>query len=553
MTSGLPAVLVVSGGGLQGLAVLRLLAEGEGFRILVADSLPATLTASFADLTRRVPPVAESAAFGAALVELCHSERVVLALPSTDHELQALATLRPTLEAAGTRVAVCDAALLDELRDKAALYPSLSRAGLPVLGPIASAELARQLPAIGKPRRGWGGHGVRVVRNPRDLEALPAAEREALVWQPFLDHAREISADFALLRDGTLPSVGLRLRVRTTAGYAVVSETLADEEALAVVKRFGGWAANRGGRGLFNVQLLRHRERLVLSDVNPRLGTSAVHWRGTGFNPVLALCAEAGLAPGDAGRGAPSPGARSIRYLEERARPADPGPAVAGIVFDLDDTLLPMKLWIRDRLWLSLDPLLLAGEQERSRREALRVVEEGPRDRLLDAVAAALRWGPERHAQLVESYRATWPRSAWPYADVKPGLDALRRRGLRLGLLTDNPPETQRRKLEAAGLLDYFDAVVFAREAGAEKPDPRGFAAIARALGLPPAQLAMAGDNPYRDLAGAATAGFARLFWVRRDGSSSSFDPRLASGLEGAARYERVGDLRQLAALLNPS
>ena len=74
MTAGLPAVLVVSGGGFQGLAVLRLLAEGSSFRIVVADSLGTTLTASFADVTRRVPPVAERDAFAEAIRSLCRAK-----------------------------------------------------------------------------------------------------------------------------------------------------------------------------------------------------------------------------------------------------------------------------------------------------------------------------------------------------------------------------------------------------------------------------------------------------------------------------------------------
>jgi hypothetical protein len=57
----------------------------------------------------------------------------------------------------------------------------------------------------------------------------------------------------------------------------------------------------------------------------------------------------------------------------------------------------------------------------------------------------------------------------------------------------------------------------------------------------------MAGDNPHRDLAGAATAGYARLFWVRRPGAASSFDEALSHGLAGADRFEPVADLRQLA------
>jgi FMN phosphatase YigB (HAD superfamily) len=546
-------VLVASGGGFQGLAVLRLLAEADGFRIVVADSSEAIVTGSFADASFRLPPVAERTAFGRALLELSRAQAVRLVLPSTDHELEALAEVRPALEAAGTSVSVCDASLLIQLRDKQALYAGLAASGFPVLAPWTGPLSEARLPLIGKPRQGFGGRGVLVARTPDDLDALAPRERQSRVWQPFLEGATELSADFALLRGAAQPEIGLRRRVRTSGGFAVVSEGVSDPEALELVRRFAAWAGARGGRGLFNVQLLRQATTLVVSDVNPRLGTSAVHWRGSGFNPVLAVCAEAGLLPADSGVKRAPTDTRSVRHLEERNEKVQPPAAepLRGIVFDLDDTLIPTKQWIRERLLRALVAVVPKAQRPLAEREALRVIEEGPRDRLIDAVAGALGLPEAGRARLLEVYRATWPSSCACYCDVKPALDALRRRGLRLGLLTDNPPETQRQKLQASGLAAFFDALVFARETGAEKPDGRGFVAVAQALALDPATLAMAGDNPHRDLAGGAEAGFARLFWVHREGAACSFDAALAEALPGAARYERVSDLRQLAARLS--
>jgi FMN phosphatase YigB (HAD superfamily)/carbamoylphosphate synthase large subunit len=551
LNEGLPAVLVVSGGGFQGLALVRLLAEADGYRVLVADTHTTGVTAAFADRLLQLPPVAQRDAFEGALAELCRAEGVRLVLPSTDHELEALAELRPRLGAAGVSVAVCERALLSELRDKRRLYASLAAAGLPVLTAVPLSAEPLPLPLIGKPRQGWGGRGVVIVRRRDELLAIPAAEREARVWQPFLEGAREMSADFAIRRDGTLPVVGLRERVRTSGGFAVVSDTVVDAEAELVVRRFAGWAAARGGRGAFNVQLLRQGALLVVSDVNPRLGTSAVHWRGTGFNPLLTLCAEAGLAPAGSGEATPPVGVRSLRYLEELVQPPAPdAAAVQGVVFDLDDTLVPMKQWLLDRLTRALDQVVSPAERDRAQRQGRRIIEEGPRDRLIDALATALGWGAERRDSLLQAYRANWPVRCATYPDVKPALDALRRRGLRLGVLTDNPPDTQRRKLEAAGLLPFLDAVVYSREAGDEKPARRGFTQVAAALGIEPERLAMVGDNPHRDLAGAAEAGFGRLFWVRRSAASCGFDPVLANALPGRERYEQVAGLRDLGARL---
>ena len=311
---------------------------------------------------------------------LCRAEDVRLVLPSTDHELEALATLRPALAAAGAHVAVCDAALLEVLRDKGALYAELAAAGLPVLPAIEPGALRARLPVIGKPRRGWGSRGVVVVRDAAELEALPARAPGTLVWQPFLAGAHELSADFAI------PDVSRRSpRWACAAGVRRRRASLSSPRASRTRPRAPSSSASRdgrarAGRGLFNVQLLQQERTLVISDVNPRLGTSAVHWRASGFNPVLALCADAGLAPDGSGRAPARGGTRSVRHLEERVLPATPGKAVSGIVFDLDDTLVPMKRWLRDRLLLALERLVEPGERAAVRLAALRIIEEGPRD-----------------------------------------------------------------------------------------------------------------------------------------------------------------------------
>lgn len=545
----LPAVLVVSGGGFQGLGIVRLLAEGEGFRIVVADTHAVGVSAEFADAFRRVPPVASGAEFLAAIAAVCRDEGVALVLPATDHELEPLARRREALEAEGARIAVSELAFLALARDKAAFAQAAAREGLPVLP--AREPLAANLPLVGKPRGGWGSRGLVFARDERSLVDLPEAERERLFWQELLLDPEEISVDFAVDFGGAISPLGLRRRVRISGGFAVVSETVEDAEVRTVAQRLAEWAAARGGRGLFNAQLLRSGDRVVISDLNPRLGTSAPHWRGSGFNPVLWLCASLGLAPHGAGGEAPR-SRRSVRHLEETILevPADAA-GVLGLVLDLDDTLVPAKRWLRARLDLVIERLVPDVGREGARAAARRLVEEGPRDRLVDALAAALGWDEARRVAFLEVYRETFPASCEAYPDVRPALSTLRRRGLRLALLTDNPPRTQRAKLAASGLEPFFDAVVFSRDHGGDKPAPEPFAAAAGAIGLPADRLAMAGDNPYRDLAGAAGAGFRRLFLVRRPGAFWSFDPAVWSGLLGAARFEPVADLRQIAARLN--
>lgn len=101
-------------------------------------------------------------------------------------------------------------------------------------------------------------------------------------------------------------------------------------------------------------------------------------------------------------------------------------------------------------------------------------------------------------------------------------LGLLRAQGLKLALLTDNPPSSQRAKLAACEWLEgAFDVVVFSREWGAEKPSAEPFRQVADRLGLPATSLLMVGDNAARDAVGAIRAGWLACMLVDRPGGRS--------------------------------
>jgi FMN phosphatase YigB (HAD superfamily) len=239
---------------------------------------------------------------------------------------------------------------------------------------------------------------------------------------------------------------------------------------------------------------------------------------------------------------------RSVRHLEDlrvEPEPAGSRETIRGVVFDLDDTLVPHKDWIVAKLELLHEAR--ASElpaREVFLREALRLLEEGQTWQLFDALAVLFGLDEVTKEALIDAYRTVHPPACAAYPDVLPSLVTLRTRGFKLAVLTDSPPASQRAKVERSPIPDLVDAVVYAREAGADKPDSRGFADVAARLGIAPAALAMVGDNPHRDLAGAAAAGFGRLFLVRRPGALFSFDADLFRALPGSPR-----ELTELASL----
>ena len=505
------SVAVICGGGFQGQGIVEAIHAVPGARAIIVDSTRDALGELVADRYVQAPPLEPAAAFDDFLVSTVAAEHINLVLPATQRELPRLALAASRLQQAGARVAVCPPALLETLLDKRHLYAALAQAGLPVQ-PLVALEPGAPFPLFGRPRAGWGGHdSLRLEAldqaNEREVQALA----ESHVFVRWLGQFDELSADFAIDFQQRLSPITLRRRVRTSVGFAVISDSVDDPQALAVVRVLGEWLAARQGCGLFNVQLLRTPDgQRWLSDVNPRHGTSSGHALAEGNNLV-------GFLLGVSARAEPTRAVRTLRPLRQEVIPQLP--PIRGVVFDLDDTLLDHKQWMLARMTLAAAALADEVPPAALRVQTYIALEEGEHARLIDVVAAGL-GREDLRDRLLAAYRAAVPAQAPLFPEVRDVLRTLRAQGLRLGLLTDNPPASQRAKLAAApGLAEAFDALVFTREHGAEKPARGPFEAAAAALRLPPEQLLMVGDNPARDALGAITAGYASCLLVCRPGA----------------------------------
>ncbi|MGB0652826.1 MAG: HAD family hydrolase [Thermoplasmatota archaeon] len=93
-------------------------------------------------------------------------------------------------------------------------------------------------------------------------------------------------------------------------------------------------------------------------------------------------------------------------------------------------------------------------------------------------------------------------------------LDALRERGLAVGLLTNGPAPFQREKFDRLDVADRFDFVGISGELGHWKPDEAAFQAVAAGLGVPVTDWVMVGDSLHFDLEPAKALG-ATTVWMR--------------------------------------
>lgn len=103
------------------------------------------------------------------------------------------------------------------------------------------------------------------------------------------------------------------------------------------------------------------------------------------------------------------------------------------------------------------------------------------------------------------------------FDDVQELFSSLTRSGIRLALVTNGARDTQRGKLRALDIEDWFDAIIISGEVGIAKPDARIFHLAMDRLGVEPGSIWHIGDSITTDVGGAKAAGIHSV-WLNRRG-----------------------------------
>ena len=115
-----------------------------------------------------------------------------------------------------------------------------------------------------------------------------------------------------------------------------------------------------------------------------------------------------------------------------------------------------------------------------------------------------------------------------PYEDALQTLSALRERGYRLGIIANQKHGTKKR-LEAWGLLQYFDVIAASAEIGYAKPDKELFEIALSLAGCTAQQSIMVGDRLDNDMIPAKALGMTTV-WIKK-GLAEYQDSSLGAGI----------------------
>ena len=193
--------------------------------------------------------------------------------------------------------------------------------------------------------------------------------------------------------------------------------------------------------------------------------------------------------------------------------------------------------------WGEFEPVLesgAAGHGSHSR---------GPEIDWVAAVASDL--GQPCSESALRTIRADWDltrRTALrsPHPSALPTLEGLRRRGLRVGVLS-NTHAMEIRAWPQSPLAGAVDAVAFSHLIGHLKPEPAAYRAILSQLGAIPEQSMFVGDGGSGELAGARNYGFALV--VVADEAPRTLAPHTLPELRRQA-HTSMSDLSEVPALL---
>jgi putative hydrolase of the HAD superfamily len=185
---------------------------------------------------------------------------------------------------------------------------------------------------------------------------------------------------------------------------------------------------------------------------------------------------------------------------------------IKAVLFDLDGTLYDRDR-VADALFAEqydafVDALGSLG-RERFLRDVHEMDEHGHAEKELGYRKVVQRWGfePALAERLIEHFWSAYDKHMELSQDTTDTLRALRGRGLKLGIVTNGPSRTQRRKIATLGLADSFDAILVSGEEGVHKPDAELFRRALARCGVAPHEALFVGDHPVADVAGAHGAG----------------------------------------------
>lgn len=445
--------------------------------------------AQISDACFRVPRVT-APEYIDALFRICTENGIRVVVPAIDTELLVLARAKKRFAEAGIFLLVSDEAFVSVCRDKRNTGAFFEAHGIRVPAPVDKHNPT--FPLFAKPYDGSLSKDLFVVRSREELTP-EILNHPKLIFMEYIDKRiySEYTVDMYFGRDNRIKAVVPRERIEIRAGEINKGRTRKNVIEKTLRERF---AEIPGAVGCICAQFFLDEKTndIVGIEINPRFGGGYPLSYGAGANFPQNIVREylrgESLPFSDSWRD----NTLMLRYDAEIIVPA----RREVFVFDLDDTLCKETDFLRSAFREIAESLTGTGgfEAENLFCEMLEMRSRG--ENVFENLSVRFDV-PVKN--LLARYRAHFPAEMNLSPGVRGVLQTLKNRGAILGLITDGRSLTQRNKIRALGLSEFFadENIVISEEFGSEKPSLRNYEFFTKKF--PDADFCYVGDNPKKD------------------------------------------------------
>ncbi len=182
---------------------------------------------------------------------------------------------------------VCSPALASIMFDKIVAAELFAREHIAI--PRTYTRGAPQFPLIAKPRRGSASQGIKIIRSSTDFRAI---DQSRYLIQEYIEQRREYTVDCFVARDNRIITIVPRERLEVAGGEVTRTVTVQRDDIIEQTRYI---LDTLHLTGAVTLQFLQdtNRGRLLLMEINPRLGGGAVCAVAAGADLPLYILSEA--------------------------------------------------------------------------------------------------------------------------------------------------------------------------------------------------------------------------------------------------------------------
>lgn len=466
---------------------------------------------AYCDFTRKVCAMRDSK-YIQQLIDICIDDQINLVMPTIDTDLLVLSQNIEDFERVGVKVLISKPDKILVCRDKNNTSNFFISCGLKAPGTYNNyKEYPGPYPCFIKPKDGSSSINAYKVENEEEL-AVYADQIEDYVIQPFVS-GREFTIDIFCDFDGNPIYITPRERLQVRAGEVLKTQIYMDEIMIKESKKLCEVFKPCGPITVQLIQDKRTGDNYYI-EINPRYGGGAPLSMKAGARSAECLLR---LIAGETIKYQENAGCNGAIYSRfdqsvciSEGNNTQP---IKGVIFDLDDTLYSEKQYIKSG-YTKIAKYLEDENAVNRMWECFEIGKAAIDDYLLEIGKV------EEKEECLKIYREQIPDISL-YDGVVELIKNLRKRKIKVGIITDGRPISQRAKLKALGLIDMVDDIIITDELGGvqfRKPCDIAFRIMQMRWRLPYEQIIYVGDNPSKDFQACKQLGMRYKYYNNPDG-----------------------------------